>query len=177
MADALCKVYPEKFTAAEEGPDRKQARLKLKALVEKEGSREGKGDRTADERSLARKLSCRLYLLLRIDGEWQLPQTQWASERGAGESGASAREEVAVAVAARCGEELQLHWMGNAPIAHLATADTPATFFWRLQHFGGAVHPTAEVEDYGWLTKEELAERLGAGELSQLVVEMCGPFD
>lgn len=64
IAGHFSKVYPEDFTIAEEGPDRKQARLRAAAIIENEASREGEGDRTGDESSMDRKLvrqrlSCR----------------------------------------------------------------------------------------------------------------------
>uniref|UniRef100_A0A7S0L4P3 Ribosomal protein L46 N-terminal domain-containing protein n=1 Tax=Coccolithus braarudii TaxID=221442 RepID=A0A7S0L4P3_9EUKA len=173
-AELLSKVYPEKFTASEEGPDRKQARLKLEALVQREGGREGEGDRTSDQRSMDRQLARRLYLLLRVDGTWQLPQTRWPLESKAG-----VREGLMASLAKHCGEELQLHWMGNAPLAHHAPPDGPHTFFWRLQHYDGDVDLDPAVQEHGWLTKEEAAAKLdeGGAELRGLFLEMCGPFD
>ena len=88
----------------------------------------------------------------------------------------SVRECLLQAVTSACGEELQLHWMGNAPMAHFPEPDegAPTLFFWRIQNVRGAVKLAAGVDDYCWLTKEEIAERLG-GDLGVLVLEMCGP--
>jgi len=74
----LSKVYPEQLTVAQEGPDRRQARLRAAAIIESEGAREGEGDRTGDETSLDRKLAHRLYLVLREGGAWRLPQVHWS---------------------------------------------------------------------------------------------------
>jgi len=88
----------------------------------------------------------------------------------------SVRECLLQVIAAACGEELQLHWMGNSPMAHFPEPEKgqPSLFFWRIQNVRGAVELAASVEDYCWLTKEELAARLG-GDLGVLVLEMCGP--
>ena len=62
--------------------------------------------------------------------------------------------------------------MGNAPVAHLEREDA-TTFFWRFQYVQG--HVDAPAGRHAWLTKEELAERLG-GPLGALTQEMCGPM-
>eukprot|EP00967_Tisochrysis_lutea_P132317 scaffold230861_cov31-Tisochrysis_lutea.AAC.2 len=56
ICTSLAKVYPTEFTTAEEGPDRKQARLRAAAIITDEASREGAADANADETSTDRKL-------------------------------------------------------------------------------------------------------------------------
>lgn len=56
ITQQAAKVYPKVFTDAEEGPDRKQARLRADVIIQAEGSREGEGDKMGDETSMARKL-------------------------------------------------------------------------------------------------------------------------
>jgi len=46
---------------------------------------------------------------------------------------------------ASAGASLQLHWVGNAPLAHLPGGEA-ATFFWRLQYVAGEVEPGAGAE-------------------------------
>ena len=46
---------------------------------------------------------------------------------------------------ASVGASLQLHWVGNAPLAHLPAGEA-ATFFWRLQYVAGEVEPGAGAE-------------------------------
>ena len=46
------KVYNAEFTAAEEGPERTRARLRLEQVVESMGGRQGEGDTTGDESSM-----------------------------------------------------------------------------------------------------------------------------
>ena len=46
------KVYNAEFTAAEEGPERTRARLRLEQVVESMGGRQGGGDTTGDESSM-----------------------------------------------------------------------------------------------------------------------------
>lgn len=161
------KLYPAALTDAEEGPDRQRARLRLDTLVEREGSREGEGDRAGDSRSLDRCLARRLYLLVQVDGRWQFPQATWAPPEGA-------LDGVLRGVEASCGSELQTHRMGNAPLGH-ATAGDGTTFFYKLMHVAGDVQP-ADGTDFAWLTKEELGEKLDP-EIRELAKTMCaGPF-
>ena len=167
----LHKVYPSSLTSAEEGPDAQRARLRMEALVEKEGSREGSGDREGDEASLDRRLTQRLYLLVRdVDGTWRFPQRVW---EGTPES---ARDGLQAAIEAECGESLAVHQVGNAPLGHLEVSGGDATLFlWRFLYVSGQVDPEWSGLQHAWLTKDELAERVDAdlGELTKLA---CGPF-
>ena len=108
------KVYPTTLTAAEEGPDQQRARLRMEALVEREGGREGDGDRTGDQRSLDRQLAHRLYLLVQVDGRWQFPHLAWQPPE-------SARDGLRRAITQSCGDGLATHQMGNAPLGLVAT--------------------------------------------------------
>ena len=97
------KVYDEAFTAAEEGPERTRARLRLEQVVESMGGRQGEGDTTGDESSMDRKLSERVYLALQAeDGSWGLPQQPWAPPT-------RARDGLQALIAASCGDELEAH--------------------------------------------------------------------
>ena len=132
--ESWAKVYPEALTAAEEGPDRQRARLRLEALLESDGGREGEGDRTGDTRSLDRHLSQRLYLLTRraADEPWALPQRAWVAPE-------SVRDGLAELVRTRCGDELAVHQMGNAPMAHRKLFDGGSVFFWKVCGCGWVV--------------------------------------
>jgi len=168
-AVALSKSYPLRFTDADEGPDRKQARLRVSNLVE------GGAPPVEDEQSMERRLAQRLYLLLRVGDELRLPQVEWEPAAD-GEPDLSVRERLLREVADKCGDSLQLHWTGNAPLAHMSLP-SPAEgniFFWRLQYVVGHVEPPVGV-DYSWLDRDELAERL-QGKAGALMREMCGPF-
>ena len=100
-----------------------------------------------------------MYLLLQAeDGSWGLPQQPWAPP-------ARARQGLQALIAASCGDDLQAHQVGNAPAAHLGDV-----FVWRFQHVQGEVVPPAGT--HAWLTKQELAERLG-GPLGALALQVC----
>ena len=165
----LHKVYPSSLTSAEEGPDQQRARLRMESILEREATREGEGDRTGDEASLDRRLSQRLYLLVRDgDGPWRFPQREWAGppER--------ARDGLQSAIEAACGESLALHQVGNAPLGHLSRP-TGTLFLWRFLYVSGQVDAATGLE-YAWLTKDELRERVDS-ELGGIAQLCCGPYD
>ena len=161
------KVWPEAFTASEEGPERTRARQRLESIVEGEGGREGEGDRAGDESSLDRRLAQRLYLLLQgEDGSWAFPERAWQPPE-------PARDGLRELIAESCGDALDAHQVGNAPVAHLER-DADSVFFWRFQYVQGEMNPQ-EGTQHAWLTKDELSERLG-GPLGELATKMCGPM-
>ena len=164
VAAGSAKQYPSEFIDAEEGPDRKQARERVEGLIQREASRLGSGDQDDDERIMDRRLAQRLYLLANgANGKLQFPQARW-------EAG-GIRETLAAALAQSCGDGLDWHFLGNAPIAHWADKEREVVhFFFRVQLLGGGVNGKCV-----WLPKEELAERLEGG--GPLVLEMCGPQD
>lgn len=161
------KVYPTLMTAAEEGPDQQRARLRMEALVEREGGREGEGDRTGDQRSMDRCLAQRLYLLVQVDGQWQFPQLAWQPPE-------SARDGLRRAISQNCGEELTTHQMGNAPLGHVALTSGDALFLWRHLYVSGAVVVPPGC-DHVWVTKAELANLVSL-EVSGMCAIACGPF-
>ena len=165
--EAKHKVYPTVLTAAEEGPDQQRARLRMESIVETEGSREGEGDRTGDMRSLDRRLAQRLYLLVYEDGRWQFPQQEWQAPE-------SARGGLRRVIAASCGDGLETHQMGNAPIGHLPLLSGDTLFLWRHLYVSGDVS-VPEGLDYAWLTRDELVELVDE-DLGELSAVACGPF-
>jgi hypothetical protein len=166
--EAKQKVSPTVLTAAEEGPDQQRARLRMESLVARESTREGEGDRTGDMRSLDRRLAQRLYLLVKVDGRWQLPQDAWAAPE-------AARDGLRRVITARCGEDLATHQMGNAPLGHVDVAGgVDALFLWRHLYVSGDVR-VGEGEDYAWVTKDELVEYVD-DDLAQIAPIVCGPF-
>jgi hypothetical protein len=165
--ETLHKSYPSAMTVAEEGPDQQRARLHTEALIEREASREGEGDRTGDMRSRDRRLSQRLYLLVQRDGAWGFPQGAWEPRE-------SARDGLRRAVVASCGEELDTHQMGNAPVGHLPLSSGDTLFLWRHLYVAGDVDAEAQRE-YVWVTKDELSDYLEP-ELLSFATVACGPF-
>ena len=169
--EALHKTYPAVLTQAEEGPDQQRARERAVSIVDDWGTREGEGDRSGDETSLDRRLSQRVYLLVRVDGKWVLPQREWAGPPE------TSRDVLNKALEAACGTDIKLHPTGNAPFGHLPNlAGGSTTFLWRYLHVAGDVQPGSEVDQHAWLTKAELVEHLDEP-LGQLVLDICGPYD
>ena len=68
------KMWPEELTFAEEGPDRTRARLKLDEIIQTEAVNADAASTIDNERSTQRAMRQRLFLLLKVDGRWQLPQ-------------------------------------------------------------------------------------------------------
>ena len=160
------RKYPAVLTAAEEGPDQERARQRMEAIVEEEGSREGDGDRSGDMRSMDRCLAQRLYLLVQVDGQWELPQMEWQPPE-------SARDGLRRAIEARCGGELNVHQMGNAPLGHVELSGGTRLFLWRFLYVSGDV--VSPGDDYAWVTQQELAERVDDN-MSQLTNVVTGPY-
>ena len=162
------KVYPAQLTAAEEGPDQQRARLRMEALVDREGGREGEGDRTGDAQSLDRKLAQRLYLLVQVEGQWQFPHLAWQEPE-------SARSGLQRALTQACGEGLTTHQVGNAPLGPLPLASGDTLFLWRHLYVAGHVE-VAPGSEYRWVTKAELGDLVG-DELGAFSAIACGPFE
>ena len=81
---------------------------------------------------------------------------------------------LSAALEAACGDELTVHPMGNAPLSHMDLDSTRRLFLWRYLYVSGEVQASG-TGDYAWLTKDEIAERLG-GEVGELMKLACGPF-
>ena len=163
----LAKHYPPEFLQAEEAPDAKAARLKIEAIVDAESRRTGSGDDNDDQASTDRCLEQRLYLLLKVDGAWRFPQVDYTP----GES-TSARDLIMQKLMEVCGSGVVLRWMGNAPAAHYEQKSGSGTLFlYKVQVLSGGLSGV----EHAWLTKEELADRLG-GEFGAFAMEVCGPF-
>ena len=163
---ALQKAYPSELTEIEEGPDQVRARQRLQQVLEKYGGREGEGDKSGNEHSMQRRLAQRLYLLVCVDGAWQFPSGLW-------EPPALAQPSLQDLISQRCGDDLTLHPVGYAPVAH-QELEQGAVFYWKLLHVAGSVEPSEGV-DYAWLTKDEIVDRLDPA-TAELASEMLGPF-
>ena len=100
------------------------------------------------------------------DGSWAFPERAWQPPE-------RARDGLRELIAESCGDALDAHQVGNAPVAHLER-DADSVFFWRFQYVQGEMKPQ-EGTQHAWLTKDELSERLG-GPLGELATKMCGPM-
>jgi hypothetical protein len=123
-----------------------------------------------DARSLRRRQTRRLYLLLRKGGAWTVPRAELAATDGS----ASMRSALLALQRDQLGPTLKALHLSRAPIAHSAAAVGGAAgaaepaggatdFYFKLKHMVGNVVAAGGVEDYAWLTKEEAVARLADG--------------
>lgn len=146
----------------------------------------------ADERSLKRHLTRRLYLLARYadraDGAaWGFPR----AEMGATDGSVSMRSAVLALARAQLGPQLKALHLSRAPIAHAASSSAGAAgasggadgaaldVFFKLKHMVGNVRPGdagepshAEWADFAWLTRDEALERLRGQPVASLAQRM-----
>lgn len=103
--------------------------------------RRTKADEANDQQSLERRLDQPLYLLVKQDSQWQLPQS-------------SIEEEEVLDQAARrtlrqmCGDQMSVWMVGRGPVGHLNQ-----TFYLKAHILAGQVQTKNE---YKWLAKEEI---------------------
>lgn len=63
----------------------------------------------------------------------------------------------------KCGRDMNIWFVGRAPVGHLDAADGSKVFFLKSQIMSGqvnAMEETSDVKDYRWVTKQELKEYL-----------------
>lgn len=104
-----------------------------------------------------------MYLLLRHkSGAWGFPQASHAPGETVRQAAQRALEQDAPG--------LDTYFIGNAPAAHAATAES-ATFFMCASYLGGkVVLPKGGATDYAWVSKQELGEYVGP-ELEALLAQ------
>jgi hypothetical protein len=122
-----------------------------------------------DARSLRRRQTRRLYLLLRKGGAWTVPRAELAATDGS----ASMRSALLALQRDQLGPTLKALHLSRAPIAHGAAADAlgagggegATDFYFKLKHMVGnvVVEPSGGADDFAWLTKEEAVARLADG--------------
>lgn len=131
-------------------------------------SRVTEADRENDTKSLNRKLDRTLYLLLkkpRTEHAWQLPQGPVGANELLHESSSRI-------LATLAGKNMNTWSVGRVPVGHLNYQyKSPQlgfqgnkVYFMKSRIFAGQCQPQkgAGVEDFGWFTKEEVAERVGS---------------
>ncbi|KAL6060876.1 54S ribosomal protein L17 [Balamuthia mandrillaris] len=144
--------------------------LKQKELREvgRTWSRETEDDRRNNRKSLNRKLDRTLYLLVkkaREEHAWQFPQ-------GGIEEGETMQKCAERELREECGAELEIFTHDSIP-SHCYSYPLPEkeqkkfgatgskVFFYEMLHIEGAPKLNqAELEDYVWVTKEEMADYL-----------------
>lgn len=117
-------------------------------------------DRTNDIRSLQRALDKRLYLIVNGQPEnSEFQQPRWHFPEKIYENEETMRQCAEKALAGNVGTSMETYFVGNAPCGHLSTPSQPNSvrFFFRSQFLVGNVTlSNRRLEDYAWVTKEEL---------------------
>ena len=143
-------------------------------------------DESGDTSTLRRALDKRLFMLL--GGASPTPRFP-AAVQAAGQDEpirAAAERALAAAIVASPGSPpLETYFVGNAPAGHLAAAaasgvggsaaagEGATLFFHRAQLIAGDPAPASPADGpLAWLTKEELADKVGPGPLADLVRQM-----
>ncbi|KAG8902293.1 54S ribosomal protein L17 mitochondrial [Tulasnella sp. 403] len=134
----------------------KGVRLRLPPLpYDKPLPREHDADRTGDVKSLDRKGERNLYLLLQTKDKgrrWRLPQ-------GIAAPGEALHVAAGKQLASECGDEMDTWMVGRQPIGFYE--DSEKVFFFKVHIFSGQVNlNSSNVQDFAWLTKEEIADRV-----------------
>jgi len=128
-------------------------------------SRTTDADHNNDLKSSHRKLDSKLLLLVK---QKLGPESHWVAPQGVRQEGESMRDAAERILRTCCGESLQAQFMGNAPSGfykYKYSKDPPTdgqpvgakVFYFKAQlKSGDVIKSSPEVEDYLWLTKEEL---------------------
>ncbi|CAJ2506038.1 Uu.00g001680.m01.CDS01 [Anthostomella pinea] len=137
--------------------------------VESPMDRITEADKTNDVRRLDRKLDRTLYLVVRrSDGKWQFPSEDVPTNEHLHETASRALESAA-------GVNMNTWMVGRVPVAHLVTPpkfneDTSMkqqgekVFFLKGRIMAGQADLKGNklgLDDFNWLTKEEVKEKLG----------------
>ena len=174
-AAARGKAYPDELAAgAVAGLGGLQA---LDSATWTPAPRRTAADKAGDEASLERALDSRLFFVLGGAGggspvagnaDWHLPA---ALHEGEEPMRAAAERALAAAAAPAPGSApLETYFVGHAPAGHLVLPGGPTFFFHRAQLITGTP-AAAGGGTHAWLTKAELAERLGGGALGALLLK------
>jgi hypothetical protein len=155
------------FYAADEGEDDEEDEA-AEALAMEPADRVTDADKVGDQRSLDRRLSDRLVLLVRrsADGEWGFP-TADLDVSGAAPMVRSAESAMVAAV----GDAMHVWWPGAAPVCHMnrvygeeQSAQSGAygerLFFFRGELLRGFPVVGGDYDDHRWVTRTEAAEFL-----------------
>ncbi|KAG8709237.1 54S ribosomal protein L17 mitochondrial [Ceratobasidium sp. 395] len=119
-------------------------------------SREHESDRKGDVKNLNRKGDRNLYLLVKATEGWRLPQGP--AERGATLHTTALRE-----LHSECGPDMDTWVVGRHPIgAHEPNrSGTGTILFFKAHIFAGQAKPNGKsVQDFAWLTAEEIREKV-----------------
>ncbi len=113
--------------------------------------RETEADRTGDRKTLQRKLSEYLFLVLKDkNGKWGFPKTEHAQSETMRQTAERSLKDFA-------GESIECWVVGNAPQGHYEEQDG-TTFYYRGSYLEGDLVLQGGYTDHAWVTKEELGE-------------------
>jgi len=138
--------------------------------------RETEADASGDVKALDRQLKTRLYLTIKSDAEGNVSGSRWTLPSTIAKKDESLLAAAERAVSDSVGSELKLWCPSNAPMAvnmRVYNDKLPESFrenyfgekifYYRVQYdnTGGGVDESAiKADDYAWLTREEIVERI-----------------
>ena len=156
--------------------------------------RETEADRAGDTSSLRRCLDRRLFLVLgggsgSSDALTSLPSTEIREGETTRSSAERALSEAVPSLSKKeeSSPSVEAYFVGNAPAGHLSLPGSKGTLFFhraQLVAAGGVdllsasgssllfPQKSQQQQQHAWLTRDELAERLGGGEIGELVKAM-----
>ena len=139
--------------------------------------RETEADASGDVKTLDRQLKTRVYLTIKSDTEGNLSGPRWTLPSTLAKKDESLLTAAERAVSDSVGSDLKLWCPSNAPMAvnlRVYNKNLPESFrenyfgekifYYRVQYdnTGGTVDENAlKADDYAWLTREEIVERIG----------------
>lgn len=137
--------------------------------------RETEADETGEVKTLERRLKERVFLTVQTDKEGNMSGPRWTFPSAIAKEDETLLSTAQRAVAESIGEDLELYCAGNAPMAvnlRPYNKNLPEEFrenyygekifYYRVQHDDGDVNEEVlSVDDYAWLTREEIVERVG----------------
>ncbi|KAL3800757.1 hypothetical protein ACHAW5_002471 [Stephanodiscus triporus] len=140
--------------------------------------RETEADATGDVRTRDRRLKTSVYLAVRSDAEGNMSGPRWTLPSAIASADETLLDTAKRAVIEHAGTDMKLWCPGNAPMTvnlRVYNSNLPEEFrggyygekifYYRVQHDSGDVNADAMiraggVDDWGWLSKEEIVERV-----------------
>ncbi|KAL7753859.1 hypothetical protein RI367_000791 [Sorochytrium milnesiophthora] len=119
--------------------------------------RETAADLANDMQSLDRKLDANLYYIVKHGCEWGLPTAEVKAEE-------ALHDAAKRGVLAECGRNVDLWFVGRAPIAH-AVDKGQKTYFHKAHILAGKPQ---ETTGFKWVTKQEMKDYLAPGSYGQI---------
>ncbi|KAJ1307474.1 hypothetical protein OPQ81_001573 [Rhizoctonia solani] len=118
--------------------------------------REHESDRTGDVKNLNRKGDRNLYLLVKGDDGWRLPQ-------GPAKQGAALHTVALEGLHSECGLDMDTWVVGRCPIGVYQPSNpgSSTVLFFKAHIFAGQAKPNGtSIKDFAWFTTEEIKEKV-----------------